>query len=122
MTGMIDICDRFFAAVARGDIDAVGEFYREDAEIWHNFDNIVQSKNENLSTLAGIPTRYDSFTYVDVRATALEDGFLRQHTIKAVRKGKTALVPAILRAYVEVGRIYRIEEYFDHGQLQSALA
>lgn len=119
---MLGLADRFFEAVSAGDMAAVGGFYRDDVEVWHNWDNKAQTKDENLTTLAGIKSRYDSFAYVDVRRTVLEDGFLRQHTIEATRGGKTALVPAVLRVYVDAGRIYRIEEYFDRGQLDSALS
>ncbi|MRH91775.1 ketosteroid isomerase [Nocardia sp. SYP-A9097] len=122
MSDMLDFADRFFGAVSSGDIETVRGIYRDDVQVWHNWDDRVQDKEENLSVLASIPQRYDSFEYLDVRRTPLTDGFLRQHTIAASRNGKSARVPAILRVYVDGGRVYRIEEYFDRGQLESALA
>lgn len=122
MSEMIDFADRFFVAVSSGDIEAVRSIYRDDIQVWHNWDDRAQDKEENLATLASIPHRYDTFEYIDVRRTVLADGFLRQHTIEATRNGKSAHVPAILRVYVDAGRIYRIEEYFDRGQLESALS
>lgn len=122
MGTVLDLADEFFAAVSAGDIDKVADFYTDDVAVWHNWDDHEQPKAENLATLGSIPQRYDSFEYVDVRRTEVEGGFLRQHTIKASRNGKTALVPAVLRVYVDGSKIHRIEEYFDFGQLTSALS
>ncbi|WP_406416313.1 hypothetical protein OH809_39425 [Streptomyces sp. NBC_00873] len=121
MTDIVTFADDFFGAVADGDIDAVRRYYRDDVKVWHNFDNLEQDKATNVATLAGIPDRYDTFEYAEIRHTPIEGGFLRQHVIKASRNGKHACVPAILRVYVEAGQVYRIEEYFDHGQLKSTL-
>ncbi|NMM86556.1 hypothetical protein B2J88_19670 [Rhodococcus sp. SRB_17] len=117
MSDILAFADRFFNAVQDGDIDAVAGFYRDDVTVWHNFDNLDQSRDDNLATLAGISSRYDAFGYEDVRHTAVEDGFLRQHVIKATIGEKTVNVPAVLRVYVESGKIHRIEEYFDRSQL-----
>lgn len=122
MSDILELADEFFAAVSSGDIDKVADFYTDDVAVWHNWDDREQPKAENLATLGSIPQRYDSFEYVDVRRTEVEGGFLRQHTIKASRGGKTALVPAVLRVYVDGRKINRIEEYFDFGQLTSALS
>ncbi|WP_028658692.1 nuclear transport factor 2 family protein [Nocardioides insulae] len=122
MSETLAFASGFFDAVSRGDIEAVGGYYSDDVTIWHNYDDTDQSKAENLQTLGSIPKRYDSFGYTEARTVALEDGFLRQHVIVASRGGKTAYVPAILRVYVSNRMIHRIEEYFDRGQLLSALS
>lgn len=122
MSEMLAFADRFFAAVSGGDIEAVDNLYRDDATIWHNYDLVDQTKAENLATLGSIPERYESFEYADARTVEVDGGFLRQHVIRAGRNGKLAVVPAILRVYVEDEKITRIEEYFDRGQLTSALS
>ena len=122
MSDVLAFADEFFAAVSSGDIDAVGACYRDDVTVWHNYDNIDQTKAENLATLGSIPQRYESFGYADARTVAVEGGFLRQHVIVASRDGRTAHVPAVLRVYVEDRAIHRIEEYFDRGQLTAQLS
>jgi ketosteroid isomerase-like protein len=122
MSDMLAFADEFFGAVSSGDTDAVSACYRDDVTVWHNYDNVDQTKAENLTTLSGIPDRYESFGYADARTSELDDGFLRQHVIVASRDGKTAHVPAILRVYVQDRQIHRIEEYFDRGQLLAAFA
>lgn len=122
MSDVLEFAAEFFAAVESGDIDKVSACYRDDVTVWHNYDDVDQTKAENLATLGSIPERYDAFRYADARMTALEDGFLRQHVIVASRNGKTAHVPAILRVYVEDRLIHRIEEYFDRGSLLAQLS
>ncbi|MFE9103201.1 nuclear transport factor 2 family protein [Actinomadura geliboluensis] len=119
---ILEYAERFFALVEAGDIEAVSALYHDDVTVWHNYDDVDQSKEENLATLGGIAGRYDKFGYARPRHTALEDGFLRQHVIEVERNGRSASIPAILRVYVEDGRIRRIEEYFDRRELEAVLA
>jgi len=119
---MIDLADRFFAAAAAHDLDAVRALYADDARIWHNWDDHEQDVDANLATLGSLPQRYDRFDYDAVRTVALPDGFVRQHDIVVARGDRSARVPAILRGYVADGRITRIEEYFDLGQLAAVRA
>lgn len=121
-TAMTDISDRFFAAAGAQDLDAVRALYADDARIWHNWADDEQDVDENLATLGSLPQRYDTFAYDAVRTVALADGFLRQHDIVVARGDRSARVPAILRGYVVEGRITRIEEYFDLGQLAAVRA
>lgn len=121
-TAVLALAAEFFAAVEAGDTDRVSDLYRDDVLVWHNWDDVEQTKSENLGTLSSIGDRYDSFGYTEARDTVCEGGFLRQHVIVAARDGREARVPAVLRVYVDDGRIWRIEEYFDRGQLTTALA
>ncbi|TDB91744.1 nuclear transport factor 2 family protein [Actinomadura sp. 7K534] len=119
---MVEYAERFFRLVEAGDIEAVSALYHDDVTVWHNYDDVDQTKDENLTTLGSIADRYDKFGYAQPRHTALEDGFLRQHVIEVERSGRSASIPAILRVYVEDGRIRRIEEYFDRSKLNALFA
>ena len=44
--------DRFLACLERGDVDQARSFYAPDARIWHNFDELEQTVDENLKRLA----------------------------------------------------------------------
>ena len=44
----LDLADRFFAAIPKGDLEAVRAIYAPDAQIWHNNDQATQSVEENL--------------------------------------------------------------------------
>ena len=48
----LEVADRLFKAIERGDVDSIrNNIYAADAKIWHNFDDMVQSVDENLATL-----------------------------------------------------------------------
>lgn len=122
MTDMLAIADRMFAALVKGDVDTLDQLYTEDLVVWHNWDNTEQSRADNLRILSGIPTRYDEFSYEDPRCSALEDGFVRQHVIRARIGDSTVMVPTIFRVYVDGGKVRRIEEYLDSGTLRKVFA
>ena len=79
---MLDLCERFFAAVTAGDLDAVRAMYAPDAVIWHNNDGAEQSVEENLRVLRWVTSNVAGFRYEDVRRTATADGFIEQHVLR----------------------------------------
>ena len=111
---MRDLCKRFFDAVERGDIDAMGEIYAPNAVIWHNHDNAEQTREENLATLRGSLARLKTREYADRRVQVFPGGFVQQHTLKGVRQdgSKAELIAAII-CQVKDGKITRLDEYFD---------
>lgn len=116
--------DSFFGAVMRGDIDAVAALYADDVEVWHNYDEVAQTKAESLRTLSWIHDRLGPLRYVEVQRTVLPDGFFQQHVTELTRDGVTTRIPAALRVFCADGRIVRIEEYLDptpFNQLAAAL-
>ncbi|GAB2631290.1 hypothetical protein ABI214_16560 [Prescottella soli] len=122
MSEMLELADKMFTALERGEIAVLDEIYHSDVTIWHNWDNAEQSREDNLRILSGIPTRYDDFGYEEPRCTVLEGGFLRQHVIRATIGDKTVNVPTIFRVFVDGGKVRRIEEYLDAGELRKVFA
>ena len=47
----------FFGAVERGDLDEMRRLYHPDARVWHNFDQVSRSVEENLRTLTWMVDR-----------------------------------------------------------------
>src|SRR5690606_33562079 len=119
---MVEYAERFFRLVEAGDIEAVSALYHDDGAVWHNYDDVEQSKEENLATLGSSADRYDRFASAEPRHVAIAGGFLRQHVIEVERGGKSAAIPAILRVYVADGKIRRIEESFARGKLAALFA
>jgi ketosteroid isomerase-like protein len=114
-----DLAVRLFAAIERGDVDAVAELYADDAVIWHNFDNIEQSRELNLVVLAWMTHNVDGLRYDDIRRQHFDGGFLQQHVLRGTTKAGGALeVPSCLVVHVDGGRITRIDEYLDTAHLR----
>jgi uncharacterized protein len=111
------MASRFFAAIEAGDIDTVAATYADDAIIWHNFDQVEQSKDENLRTLAYVVRTVADRSYDDVRRVVLDDGFVQQHVLRGTVAAGSLEVPAMMRVWVSDGRITRLDEYLDTAQV-----
>ena len=115
------LAERFFAAIARGDLSEVEDCYAPEATIWHNFDQLDQSRADNLKVLAWMVRTVPDLEYTDVRREILADGFVQQHVLRATAAGGPLVVPAMMRVTCGESdgavRITRLEEYLDTGQL-----
>jgi ketosteroid isomerase-like protein len=113
---MHDIGDRLVAAIAAGDVEGVRAIYAPDATIWHNFDQRDQSPDENLLTLVDLHRRASNLQYTELRRFVAPGGFVQQHVLTGDAKGGPLKMPAMIRFWVEGGRITRLEEYLDTRQ------
>ena len=108
------LAETFVAAIERADIDVIRQCYAPDARIWHNFDNIEQTVDQNLATLGWMVKRMPERRYVVLRREALSDGFMQQHTLTGTtRNGEQVSMPACIICKVAGGRITRLDEYLD---------
>jgi len=122
-----EFADAFFAAIERGDLDAVAARYAGDATIWHNTDEVDQTREDNLRTLRRLARLTAGRAYVDVVRHAIPGGFVQQHVLELTfADGRCARLPACLFARLERrdGRllITRIEEYLDGVGVAAAFA
>jgi ketosteroid isomerase-like protein len=118
-TEMRALAQRFFDAVEAGDIETAGSCYAPDVVIWHNFDNLEQTREQNLAILAAIPQRLTDRVYADRRVEVFAGGFLQQHVLHATRKfdGARVAMPAVIICRVKDGKIIRLDEYLDSAHL-----
>ena len=108
----------FFAAIERGDLEAVQAIYAPDAVIWHNTDNIAGTVADNLKTLADFIKFVPERRYTEQRLDVFDDGFAEQHLLKGkLRSGKEVSLAACIVCRVKDGRITRLDEYFDSAAL-----
>lgn len=113
-TDPLAVAERFFAAVAAGDLDAVRDVYAPDAGIWHNTDDVVQTVDENLATLGWVVANLRDREYGDVRRSATADGFVQQHVLRVTnRAGRRVEIPACIVVRLAGDRIARLDEYLD---------
>lgn len=110
----VAIAERLFAAIQAGDIDAVHALYAPEAEIWHNNDGAVQTRDENVRVLTWVVRNLTDLRYEDIRRSATATGFVQQHVLRAVGPGGAPVeVPACIVCMCEDGRITRLDEYLD---------
>jgi uncharacterized protein len=113
----VTIADDFFAAIEKGDIDAVREIYSPDAVVWHNNDEVEQSVDQNLVVLGWVCKNLEDRAYEDVRRTEHDGGFVQQHVLRFTKDGERRGVPACIVATVAGGKITRIDEYLDSAHV-----
>jgi len=107
------VADAFFAAIEAADIDAIRALYHPDARIWHNFDQIEQSVDENVKVLRSMARTLADRRYDDVRRIVLDDGFVQQHVLRGTTPRGELDMPAMMRVWVADGLVTRVEEYLD---------
>lgn len=109
---------RFFDAIEQGDVDTVRDSYAPDVEIWHNFDDLIQTREENVETLKGMVGRISDRVYDNRRLEVFADGFVQQHVLHGTRKdGKRVSLPAALIVKLRDGKIARLDEYIDSAHV-----
>ena len=123
MSDVNELADRFFAAIEAGDIAAVRAIYAPDAEIWHNTDGLVQSRDDNARTLTWVTKNLQGMAYTEIRRSATDDGFVQQHVLVANnRAGQRVEVPACIVVRIADGHITRLDEYIDSANVAQIMA
>jgi len=122
MTSAVDIiASEFFAAIERGDLDAVREIYSPDAEIWHNVTDRTQTREENLELLRYFTGRVSDRRYEVLGREFFEGGFVQRHILHGrLESGDRIDAPVCVVVHVSGGRIERLFEYLDPSAVRAA--
>src|SRR5215204_4786264 len=105
-----EMADRFFGAIEAGDVERVASFYADDAVVWHNTDQVEQSKADNLAVLGWLVKKTASREYRDIRRSGTDGGFVQQHVLHIeFADGRTADLPACLVVEVDDDHITRLD-------------
>ncbi len=119
----LEVAEKLFRAIEQGDVDRVRAIYAPECTVWHNFDEVEQSAEQNLELLGGIVKRIRGLRYEEIRRRRTAEGFLQQHVLRGTAPNGSELeVPACMLVTVRDGKITRIEEYLDSAQLAPILA
>lgn len=111
---VLAIAARFMQALEDADLDAVRSLYASDARLWHNFDQQLQSVEDNLKTLGWIHRKLDDLHYDIVRREPIPGGYYQQHVLRGtLASGEAFAMPACAIVKVENGRIVSLDEYLD---------
>lgn len=116
-TPSLEVAERLMAAIQAGDVDAVRELYHPDVQVWHNFDQVCQTREENLRVLRWMVRRVKDRRYEEVRRFETPGGFAQQHVLRGIApNGELLECPAAIFCTVEDGLITRLDEYLDSAQ------
>lgn len=114
-----DMARRFFDAIEAGDIETMRNSFAPEAEIWHNTDELIVTRDQTAQTLTGMVARIKDRKYADRQLTVFPGGFVQQHVLTGVRVHDDVAVrlPCAIICTVENGRITRLDEYFDSAHV-----
>ena len=114
------VAQRFIDAITIGDADAARSCYAPDADIWHNFDDITQTVDDNIALMSAMTKRIADRRYVIRRLEPIEGGYLQQHTLELVLPdGRELSTEAVAIVMVnDDGLISRIDEWLDRRRLR----
>ena len=109
---------RLIDAIVDGDPDTVRAAYHPDARIWHNFDQIEQTVDENVATLKWFIRAMPERRYEEVTRHPIDGGLVQRHVVRGTAaNGAEVELPACLFVQVDQdGLITRIDEYVDSAQ------
>ncbi|MGI8927762.1 MAG: nuclear transport factor 2 family protein [Tepidiformaceae bacterium] len=111
---MLALAERFFAAIEAGDLETIRSIYAPDARVWHNFDGIEQTVEENLRVLKWMVRAVPGRRYDEVRRQVTPGGWVQQHVLRGTApNGQPFEMPACIVFTVAAGRVTRVDEYLD---------
>jgi ketosteroid isomerase-like protein len=112
--------DKFVEALSTGDGASLDSLFTDDAEIWHNYDQIDQPAAEALAALAGLAQLKPRYEIV---GRDVVDGVcIQRHLVHiTLPGGESAAIPVIQRIALTDNRIRRIDEYMDSAQIAAAM-
>jgi ketosteroid isomerase-like protein len=112
-----EIAAELFTNIETGRVDAVAALYHDDVEVWHNFDNAIQTKAENLRVLRGLTEALPKLRYEILERHTVGERFIQRHNlICTTAAGHDVVIPACIFITIRDGTIRRIDEYLDTAQ------
>jgi ketosteroid isomerase-like protein len=115
------IASEFFAAIERGDLDAVRELYSPEARIWHNVTGQSQTREDNLSLLRYFTGRVSERRYEVLAREFFPGGFVQRHVLHGkLESGELVAAPVCVVVHVSRGKIERLFEYLDPAGVRAA--
>lgn len=116
-----EVADAVFDAIECGDADSLASLWADDIEVWHNNDQAVQNKAENLAVLRWMIENTASVEYRDIVREITPTGFAQRHTFRvSLTHGRTTDIPVALFATIRNGQVTRIDEYMDSAHIAAA--
>ncbi len=114
-----DLLDQFFAAIERGDIDAVGPMYDDRIEVWHNVTGRALDKAASLDLLRFWASMVAGARYEILERHTYEGGAVQRHILHGDADGTMLEVPVCITFRFVGGRITHIFEYLDRSAVRA---
>lgn len=108
--------ERYYAALARGDVAGALACFRPDARVWHCFDGAVEDLETTGKGLTGLVAHTAERGIEDISVIRTEDGFVQRHVfVIRTADGARRAWPVCVFVRTEGGLISRLDEYIDRA-------
>jgi ketosteroid isomerase-like protein len=110
------VVDRFYAALAQGDVDAMRACCTPGAVFWHSYDRVPLTLDEITPAWREVILGFPRRGFTDVRRAAVPGGLvLRQQMVGETAAGERMAWPLCCFITLQGGLIARLDEYIDRA-------
>ncbi|MFK8051330.1 MAG: nuclear transport factor 2 family protein [Woeseiaceae bacterium] len=119
----LELGREFMRHVQAGNIEGAKSCLHSDAEIWHNYDNVVQTVAENMALLALMIDKCADRQYTIHYLEEINGGYLQRHQLTVTGHDGTSVTEEVV-ALIKVtdGKITRVDEWLDPTGIRQLLA
>lgn len=120
---ILDVADRLFAAIERGDIAELTAMWADDVIVWRQGGGRDRDKSRALGVIDWFVGATTERRYDVLDRQVFDGGFVQQHILHAITGGgaQVALRACLVVKVNEYGLIRRIDEYLDPAELAPLL-
>ena len=111
----INVANKLFGAIERGDYDAVEGMWADDVLVWHTGDPKDNDRVRALKVIRWFMNATTTRSYEILDRQFFDGGFVQQHVLRADGRGGESIVMRVC-IVIKVGAdelITQIDEYFD---------
>ena len=115
MNVSLDVADRLFGAIERGEYQTVEGMWANDVTVWHSGDSCDNDRVRALKVIRWFIDVTTTRGYEILDRQVFAGGFVQQHVLRA-RRADDVLIEMRVCIVIKVnaeGLITRIDEYFD---------
>lgn len=120
------LLDLLMNSIVAGDVDTIrAHCYSTDATIWHNYDQINQTAEQNVKSVGWIRKLMPDLRYENIRRQPTSDGVVQQHNLRGTaRNGDPVDIAACIVFHLSGTplRVQSLEEYVDTAQAAAMTA
>jgi ketosteroid isomerase-like protein len=119
----LDVANRLFGAIERGEYDTVDGMWANDVTVWHTGDSQDNDRARALKVIRWFMNVTTSRSYEILDRQYFDGGFVQQHVLRASRSDDVSIemrVCIVIKVDAK-GRITRIDEYFDPADMAPLL-
>jgi ketosteroid isomerase-like protein len=119
----LDVANRLFGAIERGEYETVDGMWADDVTVWHTGDAQDNDRARALKVIRWFMNVTTSRSYEILDRQYFDGGFVQQHVLRASRSDDASIemrVCIVIKVDAK-GRITRIDEYFDPADMAPLL-